>query len=191
MNNYRLMTPQQNRQTMEQPRLRLARLEDIPELEVMIEQSMRALGAQDYSPAQIESALKYGIGIDARLIKGKTFYVVTMQEQLVGCGGWSRYQQLHGSTGDSQEIPIDPANDTAKVRTMFVHPGFARLGIGSLIMNKCITEARQAGFRHLELMATLTGVNLYARFGFITLERIEFNQPDGVVVPVERMIKAL
>ena len=51
--------------------------------------------------------------------------------------------------------------------------------------------ARAAGFRRMELASTLPGVPLYEAFGFEKRERIDVPMPDGVVLPVIRMERAL
>ena len=52
-------------------------------------------------------------------------------------------------------------------RAMFVHPQFSRQGIGRALLTASETAARKAGFRQLELLATLTGEPLYTAFGFV------------------------
>ncbi len=191
MNNFSLMTRTDSWHIINLPHLRRARYDDLPALHSLIQESMRGLGTQYYSPSQVESALKYAIGIDTRLVSDGTFYVVKINGQVAGCGGWSRYGSLHGDGHEGTQVLRDPAKDTAVIRTVFVHPAYARRGIASLIMHKCMEESGKAGFKRLELLATLTGVGLYERFGFVKVEDMEFTLPDGVMIPVERMIKTL
>src|SRR5215467_13245471 len=58
-----------------QIRLRLAVAEDIPVLRELIEASVRGLQTEDYTPAQIEGALKTVFGVDSRLIEDGTYIV--------------------------------------------------------------------------------------------------------------------
>ena len=67
---------------------------------------------------------------------------------------------------------LDPATDAAKVRAIFVHPDFARRGLGSLILAAVENAAREAGFRRFEMGSTLTGVPLYRLKGYVEVERI-------------------
>ena len=72
-------------------RLRLATLEDEPALRDLIARSIRELGANDYTPAQIEAALQGAFGVDTALIRDQTYFaIVTDEGAIVGCGGWSR-----------------------------------------------------------------------------------------------------
>jgi GNAT superfamily N-acetyltransferase len=88
----------------------------------------------------------------------------------------------------AQEDPLlDPATEAARIRAFFVHPAFARRGIGSRILQACMDSARAAGFRRLSLAATLPGVPLYRAFGFEERERFEIPLPDGLALPVVQM----
>ncbi len=174
-------------------RLRLARPEDLPGLNALIPASVRALSAGHYSPAQIESALKYVFGPDTQLIADGTYFVAESEGALVGCGGWSRRRTLYG--GDQRKTGadplLDPAADAARIRAFFVRPDWARRGVASQIMAACADAARAAGFARLELMATLPGEPLYRAFGFAAVERAETLLPDGVRIPFVRMARGL
>ena len=84
---------------------------------------------------------------------------------------------------------LDPATDAAKVRAIFVHPDFARRGLGSLILAAVENAARQAGFRNFEMGSTLTGVPLYRLKGYVEVERIAVPLWNGEALPVVRMVK--
>jgi N-acetylglutamate synthase-like GNAT family acetyltransferase len=86
---------------------------------------------------------------------------------------------------------LDPRRDPAKIRAFYVHPDWARRGIGRQMMNACQAAASQAGFTRLELLATLTGIPLYTACGFKVVERVEVKLPDGVVLPTVKMAKQL
>jgi GNAT superfamily N-acetyltransferase len=175
-------------------KLRQARLADIPALARLIEASVRGLGGRDYSPQQIESSLKYIFGVDTRLIEDGTYFVVESDHHLVGAGGWSRRKTLYGgdqAKGKVEDNLLDPRHDPAKIRAFYVHPDWARQGIGRQMMSACEAAAGQAGFTRLELLATLTGAPLYAACGFNVVERVEVKLPDGVVLPTLKMVKQL
>jgi GNAT superfamily N-acetyltransferase len=77
------------------------------------------------------------------------------------------------------------------VRAIFVHPAFARQGLGSLILATVEDAARQAGFSRFEMGSTLTGVPLYRLRGYTEVERIAVPLPNGESVPVVKMVKSL
>jgi GNAT superfamily N-acetyltransferase len=56
--------------------LRQATPEDIPHLRALIESSVRALQASDYTPTQIEAALHSVYGVDTQLIADGTYFTV-------------------------------------------------------------------------------------------------------------------
>lgn len=169
--------------------LRLATPDDLPALQALIPASVRALSQGYYTPEQIESAIRHVFGPDTQLIADGTYFAAEEDGTIVGCGGWSRRRTLYG--GDqmkgADDPLLDPATEAARIRAFFVHPGWARRGVGSAIMNACRDAAARAGFQRLELMATLPGEPLYRAFGFAVLERVETTLPDGVRVPFVRM----
>jgi GNAT superfamily N-acetyltransferase len=77
---------------------------------------------------------------------------------------------------------LDPQVDAARIRAFFVHPDFARRGLGKVLLAYCEAAARSKGFRAAELMATLTGVPLYAACGYVPGEPIDYPLPGGHVI---------
>src|ERR1700679_2657988 len=104
---------------------RSATFEDIPRLNELIAASVRALSRGYYTPAQIESAIKYIFGVDTQLVVDGTYYVAELDGQIAGCGGWSKRNTLYGGDQHKEiEDPLlDPAKDAARIRAFFVHPG--------------------------------------------------------------------
>ena len=85
---------------------------------------------------------------------------------------------------------MDPSLDAAKVRAIFVHPQWARRGIGSFLLKAAEDAAMAAGFGRLEMGATLTGVPVYLRRGYRKVETMTVPLEDGVTLQVVRMEKA-
>jgi GNAT superfamily N-acetyltransferase len=174
-----------------EPRLRHATLDDKPELIELIARSARELSADDYTPAQIEGALRGAFGVDSQLIADRTYFVVEADDKLVACGGWSKRRTLFGSDARSgrDAAELDPAVDAAKIRAFFVDPAYARRGLGSAILERCESEARACGFRRYEMMATLPGARLYARYGYTGTERVQYEVQPGVMIEFIPMSK--
>lgn len=167
---------------------------DIPALQQLIPESVRALSASYYNSQQIESALIYIFGIDSQLIADATYFVVEVGTEIVGCGGWSKRQTLFGgdqSKAEQSDSLLNPATDAARIRAFFVHPQHARKGIGKLIIEACERAALAAGFTKLELAATLPGEPFYLTLGYTTTEHFEIQLPDGEPFPLARMVKYL
>jgi GNAT superfamily N-acetyltransferase len=174
--------------------LRLATSQDIPALQNLIDQSVRALSIDYYSPAQIESALTNVFGVDTQLIADQTYFVAEAGEQIVGGGGWSKRNTLFGgdqAKSNETDSLLNPAEQPARLRAFYVHPKWSRRGIGRLITKACETAARNAGFTSLELIATLPGQPLYEANGYQIVCPFEIPLPDGLSLPAFRMAKSL
>jgi GNAT superfamily N-acetyltransferase len=172
---------------------RLAQLEDVPELNVLIPISVRALQAQHYSQAQMDAAIGPIFGVDRQLIRDQTYFVVEDKGRIVGCGGWSRRESLSGSDINRQkdDALLDPRIHSARVRAFFIHPDYARRGIARSIMQECERAILAAGSRKVEISATLTGEPLYKSFGYAVVEYYDIPMSDGLKLPVVRMAKSI
>lgn len=173
--------------------LRTARMEDVAALEKLIPVSVRALQAAHYSPAQMEAALGPVFGVDRQLIADGTYFVAEHDAQIIGCGGWSKRKAIFGGDRDrsGEDEWIDPTHDAARIRAFFVHPDFARRGIGRAILTACEEAILKNGFHSAELVATLAGEPLYAAFAYEVVERCEVPMSGGLKLPVVRMIKRM
>lgn len=171
--------------------IRPARLDEKPELEALIARSARGLSGDDYTPEQIEGALRGAFGVDTQLIRDGTYFVAEEDGVIVGCGGWSRRKTLFGSDTriDREPGDLDPRVDAAKIRAFFVDPGHARKGIGRAILDECERAARAAGFRRFEMMATLPGVRLYEVCGYAADQAVEYPLGAGLSIGFVRMSK--
>jgi GNAT superfamily N-acetyltransferase len=179
--------------------IRRAVMADVPALTEVIDLSVRGLQAGDYSPAQIELALKAVYGVDTQLIADGTYFVVETllvgnpKLVIAGCGGWSKRKTLYG--GDAwirrEDDLLDPHRDAAKIRAFFVHPNWARRGIGTMILDACEVAAKAAGFKRCEMGATLTGVPFYRSKGYAELEHLAVPLGSSESLPIVRMAKNL
>ena len=201
-------------------RLRVAQEHDIPAIAALIAASVRGLSCPEYSPEQRERALETAFTVDTRLIADGTYFVATIPGEevadggampvaaggatggatvagkasaLAGCGGWGRRKTLCG--GDLHAVRddswLDPATDAAKIRAIFVHPRWARQGLGAALLRAAEAAAAAAGFHRLEMGATLTGAPLYRRAGYTDVERLEIPIGGGLTLPVIVMAKDL
>jgi GNAT superfamily N-acetyltransferase len=173
--------------------LRPAIMADVPMLNALIGTSARSLSVGFYSTEQIDAAVRYVFGVDTNLVSDGTYLVAEVDAVIVGCGGWSRRRTLYG--GDQRPMGeislLDPHTDAARIRAFFVHPQWARRGIGRHILAACLGAAGAAGFRRFELMATLPGVPLYTAEGFERIEDVIDVLPDGTRIPFVRMSRTL
>ena len=172
-------------------RIRVATVHDVPALYTLIERSVRELSV--YTPAQIEGALHSVLGVDSQLIGDGTYFIAEMDGALVASGGWSFRRTLCGADGapDRDDNRLDPAHEFAKIRAIFVHPEWARRGLGSRMLAHCECAAAAAGFRRFEMGSTLAGVPLYSLKGYAERSRFLIALANGESLPVVRMTKDL
>lgn len=177
--------------------LRKATLEDIPQLQALIDVSVRSLHTKFYTSAQIAGALKGVYGVDTQVINdGHYFVVISPPGAIIACGGWSHRSTLFGSDSYSSrddDTLLDPERQSAKIRAMFVHPDWVRKGIGKMILEAGESAAKEEGFKSMEMSATLNGVPFYGKFGYKEVEggRHEVSLGDGVVIDFYMMRKEL
>jgi GNAT superfamily N-acetyltransferase len=167
---------------------------DVPALQELIAESVRALSVPYYSEREIDSALMHVFGVDRQLIHDETYFVAEIEGRIVGCGGWSKRRTLFG--GDQAESVrvnelVNPESDAARVRAFYVHPKWSRRGIGRQILQACEAAARESGFTSLELIATLPGEPLYSEHGYERIAPFEIPLPDGNSLAAFHMKKRL
>lgn len=177
-------------------RYRIATPADLDGIRALIDASVRGLGPQAYSASQIEQSLGTWLGLDTQLVADQTYFVVEpagAPGKLVACGGWSRRKTPFGADArpGRDDSLLDPAIDAAKIRAFFVHPAWARRGIGSRLLALCEDAARAEGFRRCEMGATLTGIPLYRHHGYLEGERQELPLANGETLAIVKMEKSL
>ena len=142
---------------------RVATSADYDVLTSMQALSLRELAAPYYGEEAIEAFIATGT-MDRGLLMGGTYYLALIDDCVVGAGGWSTEEP-----GYATHVHGPPANDTeieARVRSVYVHPDYARRGIASTLMRLIETDIVVAGFDTACLAATLSGLPLYRRLGW-------------------------
>jgi putative acetyltransferase len=87
------------------------------------------------------------------------FYVVTLNDVVLGCGGIG---PLKGAV-----------KDTCELKKMYFLPRLRGLGAGAKLLNKCLEAARRMGYRccYLETTGTMKQAqHLYRKHGFRQLD---------------------
>jgi GNAT superfamily N-acetyltransferase len=172
--------------------LRRATMADVDALEALMKLSIRDIFPAFYDARQTSSSEQY-VGVpDRMLIEDGTYFVIEEEHEVIACGGWSRRDKLYTGSGQgaSDARLLDPAKEPARVRAMFVRGDRTRRGLGTAILEACEAAARAEGFRTMALMATLPGLQLYQRFGFVsTGPATDVRLPDGVLIACVPMDK--
>ena len=175
------------------PNIRKATVSDVAQIEHVMRESIVHISSRTYDAKQVQSCLTFVAHLDGSLIQDGTYFVVEDDRQIVACGGWSRRAKLYagGLPSPDEERFVDPRNEAARIRAMFVLPQFARQGLGREILQRCEEEARDAGFARAELMAMLSGAAMYLACGYRPVEEVDGRLPDGTPFPLTRMEKTL
>ncbi len=173
--------------------LRPALPADTAAMEDLIRRSGIELSKGFYSEEQAAAVTRYVFGVDSQLVQDGTYFVLEHEGRLLACGGWSKRATLFG--GDQHKSGpdplLDPATQAARIRAFFVDPAVPRQGLGRRLMEHCEQEAARAGFKTLELAATMPGVPLYRACGFEVLEDFALTLPGNVSIPLSRMRKRI
>jgi len=166
---------------------RLATLDDRTRLQALACAAIDGLQLPYLRPDQIAASHSI-MGIDSQLIEDGTYFVVEVDGEPAGCGGWSCRATLYGGdhTTGRDDLLLVPGKDPARIRAMYTHPRFVRRGVGRLVLRLCETAAAAEGFTMLELMATLAGEPLYRAYGFEPVEHVT-DTSTGTAIPLVRM----
>ncbi|WP_082922650.1 GNAT family N-acetyltransferase [Halothiobacillus diazotrophicus] len=154
--------------------IRFARINEIEEIRVLIELSTSNLQAGFYRSEIIGEALELVSGIKKMVIERKLF-IAEVSGSIVAIGG---YKHLQGS-------------NEAELKAFFVHPGHARQGVASEILNKCVAQLKLEKVKRLFLVATLAGEPFYIKHGFKESNRESVTLSSGSKFEVVHMKKTL
>lgn len=172
---------------------RLATEDDLPALRELMGLSIDQLQQGFLSPVEIEASRSI-MGLDTQLVLDRTYFIVEIDGDMAGCGGWSRRATLYGGdhSGDVRNTALlDPMRDAARVRAMYTHPAFTRRGVGRLLLHLSEAAAAAEGFGRVELMATMAGEPLYRACGYQEIERTMAGPAGRAIVPLIRMGKTI
>ncbi len=138
--------------------------------------SLRTLGRAFYDATEIEAFLRFAPTLEDYLLADGTYYVAHAGGRLAGCGGWSlRVPEYSAVTGNA----LKSAKPLPRVRAMFVHPEFARRGVGRHLMADIERAIWESGHDEIHIDATLGGVPLYERCGYRRFGETLAVMPDG------------
>ena len=171
-------------------RHRIATLADIPAIQKLMQLSIDQLLGPLLTRNQLEASFE-SMGLDDQLVKDNTYFMIFSKKEFIGCGGWSNRKTLFGGnhTPNRDNKFLNPKKDSARIRAMYTHPDWIRMGVGTMVMNLGEEAAKQLGFKKCELMATQSGFLLYKARGYEPIENILYRSISGKTVPMIRMEK--
>ncbi|WP_377194270.1 GNAT family N-acetyltransferase [Ruegeria meonggei] len=165
-----------------------ASMADRTALRLMQAQAMRRLGADFYSRNAIDAFISEIGTMDDHLIEDGTYLIASLGGILVGCGGWSTRQASYSKCNAVETAVTSPR---ATVRSVYVHPTWARRGIGGRLMHRIEEDIAIAGFAKASLTATLSGMPLYQHLGYQPGRPVTLTLPGGINFGALEMAKSL
>jgi ribosomal protein S18 acetylase RimI-like enzyme len=181
----------------DEPLIRHATTADAAAIRSLHAAALRELGTEHYSVPQIDAMLRAGT-LEPSLIRDGTYFVAEQHGLVCGAGGWTANDNLavpHGAVAHGSlalgTAPTALPPRRAFIRAVYVHPDFARLGIGRRLVARAERAAAARGIRRLELFAALSGVALYRKLGYLPLAARDFALPTGGTVSTLHMAKHL
>jgi len=111
----------------------------------------------------------------ADLLLGNRAVAAWLESEIIGTAAWS---------------PGEGMSPTARILAVFVRPLFTGEGIGRLLVNHVEAEARAAGYRAIEVSATLNAVGFFEELGYRVVRNGGWALPEGREIPVVFMRKA-
>jgi GNAT superfamily N-acetyltransferase len=173
--------------------IRNASREDVTAIAAVMHESVEAFGRGVYTPQQIASALRFICRPDEQLIIGGTYFVAVVDDEIVGCGGWSRRRKVYSGSASAadEDALLNPLFEPARIRSMFVRPSFGRRGIGRAILQHAEERAAAEGFRRLHLVAMRSAGTLYKSSGYTSICDAPVVLEDGVVLECTSMEKRI
>ena len=159
--------------------LRTARPLDLAGIDRLLGRSYPRLLAPDYPPSTLVLAVpRFARAQPEILGSGRYFVAEDAQGRILAAGGWSRRNSSGG--------PV--AETTGHVRHVATDPDVARQGLGRLVMERVIGDAKAAGMDWLDCLSTRTAVPFYRALGFRALHPQELSLGPGIGFPVMRMV---
>lgn len=158
-----------------EPTIRPATMADVEAILALHVASIRRLGAETYSPRQVDAWATKPEGTSPYEASirddGRHVIVAERDGELLG---WGRLDRSDG-----------------EVSAVYVHPDHARQGVGSALVAHLEALAREWGFDRLHLWASLNAVPFYESLGFLRLDKRLHETTGGVVMSCVEMEKPL
>jgi GNAT superfamily N-acetyltransferase len=152
--------------------VRLARPDDLMQLDQMMARSYARQLKADYPPSTLVMALPLISRAQPRLLGSGRYFVAEIGGgEIIGAGGWSRAH--------------DPR--LGHVRHLVTHYRHTRQGVASAIIGTVLEAASSEGVQRLDCQSTLTAAPFYRSVGFEGDERIEIELRPGIRFPAIAM----
>jgi putative acetyltransferase len=137
--------------------IRQVGLDDHAQVRHLHVRAMRSQSGDALSDAEIAAFADFvGSPTYSDLLRAEEVHGAFLDGQLIGTASWL-------ANGDDGE--------TARIASVFVHPMFARLGIGGRLLSEVEARAAQSGFDQLGTSATINAIPFFERYGYAEASR--------------------
>jgi len=154
-------------------RIRRGRPDDAAGLYAVQERAVRVLGRRVYNDSQIESWMHGNTPVryvEAMRDEGERFEVAV--------------SRLRGVVGFC-------ALKDSELRSLYVDPDWAGLGVGSALLRRAETMIAAAGHDRVVIGASLAGLPFYEQRGYSVLKHRHWRSRGGLMIPAADMEKRL
>jgi len=127
---------------------------DLPALAALYALAACTLGPSVYTPAQVEAWASFGADTPA------------FRDYVLGARTWVVRD------GDGQPLAFCGIDDGGEVRSLYVHPGATRRGLGSALLAHALADARARGLRRFAAWVTPLSRPVFERAGFRLVARV-------------------
>jgi GNAT superfamily N-acetyltransferase len=162
--------------------LRRAAPSDLAGIDRLLMRSYPRLLAADYPPSTLVLAVpRFARAQPELLVSGRYFVAEDVRGRILAAGGWSRRSPSGGPVAEA----------TGHVRHVATDPDVVRQGLGRMVMERVMQEARDTGVRWLDCLSTRTAVPFYRSLRFRPMHPQELALGPGIAFPVVRMVADL
>lgn len=162
--------------------VRAAMPADTAEIDALFRASYGQLLKQHYAAAILDAALPALLQTAPRLLNSGTFFVAeTGGGEIIAAGGWTQATPFGG---------VGP-REIGHMRRVAVHPDHVRRGIGSVLVEHILDNARLTGVERMCCLSTLTAREFYEAHGFSASGDVDLALKPGVYLPAIQMARDL
>ncbi|RLQ87051.1 GNAT family N-acetyltransferase [Notoacmeibacter ruber] len=158
-----------------------AMVEDRDALEALIGRCYAKVYPGWYEADILENALPAMLRIDPKLLESGRYFKAIDDGTIVGCGGWS-----HATPGTGDKVGA-----TGHVRHFATEPGQMRTGVGSAILERCVSDALDSGMTRLQCFSSLPAEAFYERHGFERVQEVTVMLGESIPFPAILMQRVL
>lgn len=157
--------------------VRKAEPADADAINALIKQSYSTLMQPVYKGDVLERALPRLCHTSPSLLSGGTYFVADAGGLILGAGGWSQATPF-GQIGPKEN---------GHMRRLAVLPAAARSGVGTLIAQHALRQARMGGVQNMFSLSTLAAEQFFESLGFKTSGAVTLTVDAGVNLPAVQM----